>query len=540
MIERLLENWLDNASEKSYQGPFLQMLIGEGYALLHNTRHTPIEFGKDVIAHAADGSLIAFQLKGKPGGTMSLNELRDIYPQLMELSTFVVRYPGIEPKCPRPVLVVNGELDEAAQKALDDYNAGALKANPVAVWSRGSLLDMAKRMSFNLWPSELSDMSGLLKTLTADPRASFPIRMVEPLLIEMLGLGNTPMQASKAEFQRRVASSGLLVGLCAQRFVQEENHWAVSQAWTMHFGLVSACAERYGLALSPSIRETFNLSVKLLDQSLKNLADEVATARHLTIPNSLAEGLVYSARLTILRGLLSALWHRGRSDSDTQTSARATSALSKIAGEMEFWGESAAPHILLWLWMLDHTCPGNTPEATRVELLSYILQNNRKGSSTALPPPYFDYEETMRAKIDVLRSQHSKPFGGDTIDGVSFIAYPFFEELVRQNLKVSAKNAWPALTRLTHHQVNVELAWQFPLNRAESAQNLTRVLDLTTTWDAELASAYSNVEPPLPALIANRPDLVALILLLYPHRASPIVLRFLSLRLGKAWLSQRM
>jgi hypothetical protein len=51
---------LDSASERSYQGPFCQILSARGYTVLHSTRHAPIEFGKDVIAIAPDGVPCAY------------------------------------------------------------------------------------------------------------------------------------------------------------------------------------------------------------------------------------------------------------------------------------------------------------------------------------------------------------------------------------------------------------------------------------------------------------------------------------------------
>ena len=43
MLERLVENWLDNAGERSYQRCFCQMLTGQGYRIIHNTEHTPLD-----------------------------------------------------------------------------------------------------------------------------------------------------------------------------------------------------------------------------------------------------------------------------------------------------------------------------------------------------------------------------------------------------------------------------------------------------------------------------------------------------------------
>lgn len=534
MIERLLENWLDSASERSYQGPFLQMLVAAGYSLLHNTRHTPIEFGKDIIAHDPEGALVAFQLKGNPGATMNLTGLRAIYPQLQELSGFVVRYPGMEPSVPKPYFVLNGELGEDAQRALDDWNVGALRTNPVAVWSRGRLLEMAKSLSVALWPSEIPDISALLKVLTVDPIASFPVDDVEAICVSMLGLSGDEMHESAAEMQRRIASAGLLVGICVHRHVEKRNHWAAIQAWSMLCGLIAACADRYELDTNGAVEATFDLALQLVDQSLRELAEEVIAAKHLAITNTFSDGAVYSARVTILSGLMGAHWHRARASKDDEGMRRAEAALKKVHVRRELWGEAAIPGELLRLWVFDHTEVGRGAEVLRIQLLDVLLVRNRDGSKNPLPPPYYAFEETMREQ---LFSRNRAAFKGDTHDGWCYMGIPLFEELVRQNLKQHAKAVWPLLTKLIHLKVDIPEPWEFPLRRAQSAKNLTTTLPYTGEWEKVVKAAYDKDDPPLPRMLVDRPDVVALIVLLHPQRASPAVVRYLSMRLGRSWLS---
>jgi hypothetical protein len=66
--EKLIEIWLDNATEREYQFAFRSALLFSGYNVIHNTSHTSLELGKDVIALAPNGEIQAYQLKGNPGG----------------------------------------------------------------------------------------------------------------------------------------------------------------------------------------------------------------------------------------------------------------------------------------------------------------------------------------------------------------------------------------------------------------------------------------------------------------------------------------
>ena len=56
MLERVIENWLDKATELSYQIPYCYMLSAEGHTIIHLTRHGAMEMGKDIITIGPDGS----------------------------------------------------------------------------------------------------------------------------------------------------------------------------------------------------------------------------------------------------------------------------------------------------------------------------------------------------------------------------------------------------------------------------------------------------------------------------------------------------
>ena len=48
--ERILENWLDSSNERTFEVPFCFMLLSQGYTVIHMTRHSSMEMGKDIIA----------------------------------------------------------------------------------------------------------------------------------------------------------------------------------------------------------------------------------------------------------------------------------------------------------------------------------------------------------------------------------------------------------------------------------------------------------------------------------------------------------
>ncbi len=43
MIERAIENWLIKTNERNYQAAFCQVLMHQGYRVLHSSVHGPME-----------------------------------------------------------------------------------------------------------------------------------------------------------------------------------------------------------------------------------------------------------------------------------------------------------------------------------------------------------------------------------------------------------------------------------------------------------------------------------------------------------------
>ncbi len=115
MLERLIENWLTKASEKSFQIPFCYILANEGYTILHLTRHCGMEFGKDIIALDPRGIPCGFQLKGTSGGKIKLKYWQtDLVGQIDQLLISPLTHPSIPIGSPhhKSFFVTNGELEE--------------------------------------------------------------------------------------------------------------------------------------------------------------------------------------------------------------------------------------------------------------------------------------------------------------------------------------------------------------------------------------------------------------------------------------------
>jgi len=250
VIEKLLENWLDSASERSYQPVFVQMLSAQGYRVVHSTRHTALEFGKDVLAIAPDGKGCAYQLKGNPGARLTLNQFRnEVQPQLIQLMSQPVVFPGYPSGPHISYLVSNGYFDEEVQRAIDDLNRSNYLSK-VNLISRGDLLRWCKKFGSSLWPSELKDTRLLLEIFLSNTRNILPTEMLSRLIGKVLSIHEPDAKLSgQAEYYRVVTSAALLTGIATSGFTEADNHLAVVSAWTLLVLNVIAAGEKHGYKL---------------------------------------------------------------------------------------------------------------------------------------------------------------------------------------------------------------------------------------------------------------------------------------------------
>ena len=111
MLERVIENWLDKATERSFQQPYCYMLSAEGHTIIHLTRTLCYGMGKDIITIAPDGTPCAFQLKA---GNISLAKWRtEVSPQIDDLVVGQINHPSVDnSKHHRSYLVTNGNIVE--------------------------------------------------------------------------------------------------------------------------------------------------------------------------------------------------------------------------------------------------------------------------------------------------------------------------------------------------------------------------------------------------------------------------------------------
>ena len=216
MKEKLIEHWLDSIGERGYQSAFLQILVGEGHTIVHSTRHTPIEFGKDVITIDSSGTPCAFQLKGNPGSRLTLSQFREIKAQLTELIEQPIVYPGIPPTPHKCFLVTNGEVEEEVQRAIDDLNRNLdrrrfSRNQRLEIVSRGQMLAWAIKHSGDFWPSDFSVHEKLIQMYNVDGRDQPNMELLSSALDAILAVSTKRRNTKKPAFVRSMVAASLFI-----------------------------------------------------------------------------------------------------------------------------------------------------------------------------------------------------------------------------------------------------------------------------------------------------------------------------------------
>lgn len=535
MLERVLENWLDNASERSLQVPFAHMLQAEGYTVVHISRHCGMEMGKDLIAIDPNGIPCAMQLKGAGGKRITLARWRnEIAPEVNDLLTGKIVHPSIsDPESHRSILVTNGELAEEVARAIDDLNRfWSDRGHPeirLETMLRGELLDRAKQAGSSLWPSELRDVRAYLEFFLLDGRRRLPKEKLASLLASVLPLHQPPVvtgnsgEPSRAELMRRISSCALLCSFATSPFSTYENHVAELEAWTIFLAYVFATAECWSLDPG-SIKRHVDIVKDTICSRLESLCEELMTRKHYVEGDPLADQPVYLMRMTLLLALMSiyGLWRRQRQDEPGGQDAFIETFLRRRKHQLFLWGEAAVPQFLAIFWYWRNIDASLGPEYLLQRLVDAIAAQNDPRGRESLANPYFD-ENAVMARLLGFPDDHPN----ESSRGLSYTIDGLVSLLVRRGWKQYMKINWPAISRLSAYSFIPEELWQYYLWRSSRGTNIVASPPLTKAWADLQNEAEDDSGSSIPQLLRQDPVLFLLFLVVFPHRVRADAIRWL-------------
>ena len=525
MLERVIENWLDNTTERKYQEPFCYILSSEGHTIIHSTRHSAMELGKDIITIDKDGIPCAFQIKT---GNVTLHQWREnIAAQTSDLVTLQISHPSVDNSIHhRSYLVTNGRIDEEVSRAIEDRNQAwtrqGLSYN-LETYVRGQLFKKAKRLGTDLWPSELTDIRTLLEMYLENGEDILNKEKLSSLFESTFQLDNESAPANN-ECKRTIASAGLLCAIAISSYSNKENHVAEIEAWMLYIAYVLAFAERWNLPEN-IYKSEFEIATQFLYNSLANLCAEIKKRTDLIEGNPLADSFVYKVRLTWLLGLMSiyALWRCKDEVPKDEIDDFLREFGKEKRGKLTLWGEAAIPQWLAYFWYFREV---DASEKSN-DLLSFLIveickQNGPKGEGT-LANPYYEAKDILPHILRISEEPLMDTFKKEsyTLDGLVHL-------YVRRDLKTTMKHLWPDVTRLAFLSFESENLWDFYRWRnEEEGTNKIVFPKHTQEWEKLKALSFESEGTCIPATIKEYPILLLLFLCVYPHRINAEIIRWL-------------
>ena len=437
------------------------MLSAEGHTIIHSTRHTAMEMGKDIITIALDGIPCAFQLKS---GNISLAKWRsEVSPQIDDLVCGPIIHPSVDPsEHHRSYLVTNGRIEEEVSRAIDDRNRGwasqGLPRYHLKTIVCGELFEKAKRLGIDLWPSELTNIRTLLEMFLEGGKGILPKEKLASLLESTFILDNeeTP---SENHCKRTIASAALLCAIATSSFSNEDNHVAEIEAWVMYISYVFALAERRELS-SELYKNELEIATQSLYNSLANLYDEIEERDDLIEGDLFADSYVYRVRMTSLLGLMSiyALWRCRNEIEKDETDDFLREFCKEKQHLLELWGEAAVPQFLAFLWYFRKINATMGPNIFLCHLISAICQRNGPNSRTFLANPYYEADDILPHILAPILGPGEDPLE-ETFTGSSYALKGLVHLFVRRNWKRTMKDLWPGVSKLASISFKPKNSW---------------------------------------------------------------------------------
>lgn len=526
MLERVIENWLDNSSERSFQQPYCYMLSAEGHTIIHSTRHSAMEMGKDIITIGPDRTPCAFQLKA---GNISLAKWRnEVSSQIDDLVCGQINHPSVDTlQHHKSYLVTNGNIEEEVSRAIDDRNRAWASQNQsyrhLETIVRGELLEKSQKLGTDLWPSELTDIRTLLEMFLENGKGVLPKEKLASLF-ESLFLLDNEEAPSEPRCRRMIASAALLCAVATSSFTNKNNYVAEIEAWVLYIAYVLALAERRGLSVN-TYKGELNIATGTLYNSLANLCNEIRERKNLLEGDFLEDSYVYDVRVTWLLGLMSiyALWRRKDAIDKEETDNFLREFCKEKRNRLKLWGEAAIPQFLAFFWYFRKIDATPEPDFRILYgLISSICQLNHPTGETFLANPYYEAEEILPYIWGLTEEPLMETFTGN-----SYALEGLVHLYVRRNWKQTMKSLWPGVTRLASVFFEPDNFWDFYRWRNKDGAVKIVFPKHTQEWEELKALSLESEGACIPPTIKNDPILLLLFLCVYPHRINAKIMRWL-------------
>lgn len=528
MKERLIENWLTSASERSLEVPFAQLLMLRGHTIISGPAHHPYEHGKDILSFDDEGHLCAFQLKGGPG-SFGLRDFEKHQVQLHALATTAVRHPNLTTsRVPDEVyLVTNQQVSPAARDRIVGLSEGLRDRGytGIEVLELHQLLDWFVSAHGSFFPQEADDLASFLRVLLKSGAGPLPHDSFTHAISKLMP---SRQRAKRTECARAVTAATLLSAYMLGPWQEKQNHLAIAEGWLL------LCSEILHLAAFQELREihwepSYLLAMEAARDALEHLLSEAADSSDLLGGGFLGEGLVYGTKVLLVGGYLSVfalsspLHQTGRPEDSEAITTKVAAVLYRELPFLRLIGEFAAPYYFAMAYLLSRAGDFRASPQMIVDWARVVCHRNAPGSSSALPDPYHGPEELL---MTLVSTDAREELNRERWDGASYTLHLAVSWLTRRLWRGSLQSLWSEVTRITHLDFLPASTSGFLLAEDASGTLNTRQYETPTSWRAIRSEADHVGLGCLTDLLTTRPDFMLFYPLLRPHRFNSQVLGF--------------
>lgn|GEM_PF-3180394 len=524
MLEKLIEGWLDKINERGYQPAFCTALAAQGHTILHNTRHSPMELGKDVVACAGNGNVNLYQLKGDPGGRMTGNEFRTLIPQLDQLMTLAWDA-GAPPNSEFPYLVTNGYVEEEARIAIAAYNARHVAAGrqPLNVIDRGIMLSMFVTQLQAFFPTDPDRLRRLLEFMGVPGDEPFDAKSLQSFLLETYDArpGDPASSLTRASFAVAILSE-----LISGNSVVAENYFETIKCRVCCFAAILSWHHKAQRTVSPEVDAILGMLRSEIFSDIDALEIDYIVGGERLSRAYFADNILINWRREVMGWLFAAslVEHKIREMAGVSSNLDPAEVDSRstfcrmLLEDGPLWGErSQLAHLAAYFGLSAGSGNGDSDIRAMRLMMSFRHLLGRE-IGTAFPNLYYDYERVTRAlHFPELRTPEST-MPDDNFWRRSRVLEAFFLLACRKNFKDSAKSIWDVVVSFTHMGANRISLDRFALPVDEELTEREKMFEESIDWFEALTLAEEHAFGDGVAFFRFDVSVAMVWLLFFPYR----------------------
>jgi len=512
---RAIEDWLTNATERSYQTAFCHLLNAMGYSVIQSTTHGPAEEGKDVIAKDIKGKVTAFQLKR---GNINVAEWRKMKSEIEELVELPIRHSSVKQNIKhQPVLVTTGFINEHVQSRIDGQNIRwkSKGFSRLETWIGSELLMKFIQHTGSFIPEPVPEFHRLLGMMVKSGEGQLDKYEFDLILKSILPFGEKKIKGTThKEVLKKVKAAAVIVEFALASFDKSENDFAKIEAYVLFTCYILALKIRYEIR-----RENFGQTLKIIedavDDCVKNLWD--ATINNKDLIDPMTEPVIAPYRNTLVYGTLAAhgLWCLlgGRSSWFDSIRKDLAKEMTKKSDMMFLASEAFVPAKFLVSEFLRHN--GRIPEGNKIFkklLQESILRKVEGETSRPLWDPYMPIEQAILRDIGKPQDIFlPKTWARQSYSGYTLILISA-SRLLKQDLQL----LWYKITSLIFHEFVPVCKYQFLLWNNRNGQMFLKMLPRPERWSNLYKEANSHIKKT--GVFNHFEHWLPYFLLVYPHR----------------------